>query len=108
MCVEVASDGAVVRGQHLAVHHAIRCLDAPAEFMVSKRNVKTILVIPGPSASKDNTGLLLHARNDSVTMAPCLYSRRRCHLKDQVGVVLHYKDGGSSFVTGGMMHMTRG
>ena len=116
MCVEVASDGAVVRGQHSAVHYVIRCLDAPAEFMVSKRNVKTILVIPGPRASKDNTVYwciilelfvqatragrplslcrallpihLVHACCDSMTMVPCLYSRRRGRLKEQVGVVL--------------------
>lgn len=55
MFVEIASDGAVVRGRHSAVHYVIRCLDASSEFMVSKRNVKTILIIPGPRAPKDNT-----------------------------------------------------
>lgn len=55
MCVEIASDAAIIRGRHTATHYVLRCLDAPSEWMVSKRNVKTILVIPGPKSCKDNT-----------------------------------------------------
>lgn len=51
---EIASDGAVVREGHSAVYYLIRCADAPPEFMVCDRNVKLLLLLPGPRALVNN------------------------------------------------------
>ena len=51
---EIASDGALVRGQHGAVYYLIRCLEAPAEMASTNKNVKLLMCIPGPKSASSN------------------------------------------------------
>lgn len=54
MMLEIASDGALVRGTHGAVYYLVRCLEAPPELACTAKNVKLLMCIPGPKALADN------------------------------------------------------
>ena len=50
MMLEIASDGALVRGTHGAVYYLVRSLEAPPELACTAKNVKLLMCIPAPKA----------------------------------------------------------